>query len=80
MTIRYHVTVPDTATNGGPPGRPSELTVPLWAARPREEALTHIENAILKILTEMESSGVLPPPDTVLPDSIVLTFAAEAEA
>lgn len=45
----------------------------------REEALTHIEKVILIILTEMESNGVLPPPDTVLPGSIVLTFAVEEE-
>ena len=45
----------------------------------REEALTHIENAILMILAEMELNGVSPPADEPVPDSVVLTFAAEGE-
>ena len=48
--------------------------------RTREEALTHIENAISMILAEMELNGVSPPADEPVPDSVVLTFAAEGEA
>ena len=46
----------------------------------REEALTHIENATLMIFAEMELNGVSPPADEPVPDSVVLTFAAEGEA
>lgn len=62
MTIRYHVTVD---RQGGE----------WWAVCPalrhhgaaiggetREEALAHIENAILMILKEMASNGIPPPP------------------
>ena len=46
----------------------------------REEALTHIDNAIQMILAQMQTDGIPPPPDETVPDSVVLTFAAEGEA
>ena len=45
-----------------------------------EEAHTHIENAILMILAEMELNGVSPSADEPVPDRVVLTFATEREA
>ncbi|MSP80781.1 MAG: hypothetical protein EXR02_06910 [Rhodospirillales bacterium] len=41
---------------------------------------THIENAILMILAEMELNGVSPSADEPVPDRVVLTFATEREA
>jgi hypothetical protein len=46
----------------------------------REEALTHIENAIQMILTEMERNSVSPSADEPVPGGVVLTFATEEEA
>ncbi len=43
----------------------------------REEALTHIENAILMILSEMKSAGVSPPPDQQVAGSIQLTIEVD---
>jgi predicted RNase H-like HicB family nuclease len=43
----------------------------------REEALTHIENVISMILAEMESGGVSPPRDELVPGGILLTIEAE---
>ena len=45
----------------------------------REEALTHIDNAIQMILAEMQTDGIPQPPDETVPDSVVLTFAAEGD-
>ena len=42
----------------------------------REEALTHIENVMSMILSEMESGGVSPPPDEPVPGGILLTIEA----
>lgn len=80
MTIRYHVTVsrhrdewravcPALRRHGADIG-----------GETREEALTHIDNAIQMILAEMERKGVSPPADETVPNSVVLTFAAEGEA
>jgi len=80
MTIRYHVTISrhgDEWRADCPALRNHGAVI---GGETREEALTHIENAILTILTEMESNGVSPPPDTAVPDSIVLTFAADGKA
>ena len=43
----------------------------------REEALVHIENAILMILKEMASNGVPPPPDQMTPYGVALTIETE---
>jgi hypothetical protein len=41
----------------------------------REEALAHIENAILMILTEMERNGVSPPADEPVPRGVLLNIS-----
>ena len=77
MTIRYHVTVDRKGDEW-------------WAVCPalrhhgaaiggetREEALVHIENAILMILKEMASNGVPPPPDQMAPYGVALTIETE---
>jgi predicted RNase H-like HicB family nuclease len=43
----------------------------------REEALTHIENAILMILTEMERNGVSPPADEPIASGVLLNISTE---
>lgn len=79
MTIRYHVTVsrhrnewravcPALRKHGADIG-----------GETREEALTHIDFVIQMILAEMQTNGVSPPPDETVPNSVVLTFAAEGE-
>ena len=40
----------------------------------REEALTHIENAILMILAEMEFNGMSPPPNEPVPGGVLLNI------
>ena len=80
MTIRYHVTVsrhrdewravcPALRRHGADIG-----------GETREEALTHIDNAIQMILAEMERNGVSPPADEPVSGGVLLTFAAEGEA
>jgi len=46
----------------------------------REDALSHISNAIIMILAEMGLNGVSPPADEPVPDSVVLTLATEGKA
>ena len=41
----------------------------------REEALTHIENAILMILAEMKLNGLSPPPNEQVPGGVLLNIA-----
>ena len=41
----------------------------------REEALAHIENAILMILAEMELNGLSPPPNEPVPGGVLLNIA-----
>ena len=80
MTVGYHVTV----TRQGDEWR--AVCPALWdhgafiGGETREEALIHVENAISMILAEMELNSVSPPADEPVPDSVVLTFAAEGEA
>lgn len=80
MTTRYHVTVSRHGDEWRAVCPALQNHGAVIGGETREEALTHIENAILMILTEMASDGVSPPPDAVVPDSIVLTLAAEGEA
>lgn len=46
----------------------------------REDALTHIEIAIIMMLAGMELNGVSPPAKEPVPDSVVLPLATEGEA
>jgi len=67
MTIRYHVTVDRQGEEWRavcPALRHHGAAI---GGETREEALVHIENAILMILTEMASNGVPPPPTKCRP-------------
>ena len=80
MTVGYHVTVSrqgDEWRAVCPALRHHGASV---GGETREEAPTHIENAILMILTEMERNGVSPPADEPVPGGVLLTFATEDEA
>ena len=77
MPIRYHVTV-------GRHGDEWRAVCPalrhhgaVIGGETSEEALTHLEHAILTILIEMEANGVPPPPDKVVPGGVVLTVETE---
>ncbi len=74
MTNRYHATVDRQ-------GAQSRAVCPahmdhgaVTGGETREEALTHIENVISMVLSEMESGGVSPPPDEPVPGGILLTI------
>ena len=80
MTIRYHVTVSryrDEWRAVCPALRQHGADI---GGETREEALTHIDNAIQMILAQMQTDGIPPPPDETVPDSVVLTFVAEGDA
>ena len=77
MTVRYHVTVAQQGAEWRAVCPVLRHHGAVIGGETREEALTHIENAILMILAEMELNGVSPPADEPVPDSVVLTFAAE---
>ena len=76
MTSRYHVTV----DRQGDQWRAVCLALKdhgaVTGGETCEEALTHIENVIAMILAEMESGGVSPPPDELVPGGILLTIEA----
>ena len=77
MTIRYHVTVSwlgDEWRAVCPALRHHGAVI---GGETREEALTHIENAILMILTEMERNGISPPADEPVPGGILLNISTE---
>jgi predicted RNase H-like HicB family nuclease len=77
MTVRYHVTVSQHGDKWRavcPALRHHGASV---GGETREEALTHIENAILMILTEMERNFVSPPADEPVAGGILLAIATE---
>ena len=74
MTIRYHVTVDrqgDQWLAVCPALRHHGAVI---GGETREEALTHIENAISMILAEMELNGVSPPPNEPVPGGVLLNI------
>jgi predicted RNase H-like HicB family nuclease len=80
MTICYHVTVSrcrDEWRAVCPALRKHGADI---GGETREEALTHIDNAIQMILLQMQTGGIPPPPDETVPNSLVMTFSAEGEA
>ena len=77
MTFRYHVTVARQGTEWRADCPALRHHGAITGGETREEALTHIENAILMILAEMESGGVSPPRDEPVPGGILLTIKAE---
>jgi len=77
MTIRYHVTVDRQGEEWRavcPALRHHGAAI---GGETREEALVHIENAILMILKEMGSNGISPPPDQMVPYGVALTIETE---
>ena len=77
MTIRYHVTVDRQGEEWRavcPALRHHGAAI---GGETREEALVHIENAILMILKEMGANGVSPPPDQMVPYGVALTIETE---
>jgi predicted RNase H-like HicB family nuclease len=77
MTIRYHVTVDRQGDEWQAVCPALRNHGAVIGGETREEALTHIDNAIQMILAEMQTNGVSPPPDEPAPNSVVLTFATE---
>jgi predicted RNase H-like HicB family nuclease len=77
MTVRYHVTVDRQGDEWRAVCPALQHHGAAIGGETREEALVHIENAILMILKEMASNGEPPPPDEVRPHSIVLTIQTE---
>ncbi|MDA0990644.1 MAG: hypothetical protein O3A51_07825 [Verrucomicrobia bacterium] len=77
MTFRYHVTVARQGTEWRAVCPALKDHGAVTGGETREEALTHIENAISMILAEMELNGVSPPFNEPVPGGILLTIEAE---
>ena len=77
MTIRYYVTVYRQGTEWRAVCPALKDHGAVTGGETREEALTHIENAISMILAEMELNGVSPPFNEPVPGGILLTIEAE---
>ena len=67
MTNRYHVTVDRQGDQRRAVCPALRDYGAVTGGETREEALIHIENVISMILAAMESGGVLPPPDELVP-------------
>ncbi len=76
MTIRYHVTVDRQSGQWRAVCPALRDHGAVTGGETCEEALIHIENVISMILAEMESGGVSPPPDELVPGGILLTIDA----
>ncbi len=76
MTSRYHVTVDRQGDQWRAVCPALRDHGAVTGGETREEALIHIENVIAMILAEMESGGVSPPPDELVPGGILLTIDA----
>ena len=77
MTFRYHVTVVRQGTEWRAVCPALRNHGAVIGGETREEALTHIDNAIQMILTQMQTDGIPPPPDEAVPGGILLTIKAE---
>lgn len=77
MTFRYHVTVVRQGTEWRAVCPALRHHGAVIGGETREEALTHIDNAIQMILTEMERNGVSPPADEPVSGGILLTIKVE---
>lgn len=77
MTIRYHVTVSRHRDEWRAACLALRHHGAVIGGETREEALTHIENAILVVLTDLDFNGFPPPADEPVSDSVSLTFATE---
>ena len=76
MTSRYHVTIDRRGDQWRAVCPALKDHGAVTGGETREEALTHIENVISMILSEMDSRGKLPPPDELVPGGILVTIEA----
>ena len=75
MVVSYHVTV-DRQGNEWRAACPAlRHHGAVIGGETREEALAHIEHAILMILAEMELNGLSPPPNEPVPGGVLLNIA-----
>ena len=74
MVVSYHVTVDRQGNEWRAVCPALRHHGAVIGGETREEALTHIENAILMILAEMELNGMLPPPNEPVPDGVLLNI------
>ena len=75
MVVSYHVTVDRQGNEWRAVCPALRHHGAVIGGETREEALAHIENAILMILAEMELNGLLPPPNEQVPGGVLLNIA-----
>ena len=75
MVVSYHVTVDRQGNEWWAVCPALRHHGAVIGGETREEALTHIENAILMILAEMELNGLSPPPNEQVPGGVLLNIA-----
>ena len=75
MTVGYHVTISRQGDEWRAVCPALRHHGASMGGETREEALTHIDNAIQMILAQMQTNGVLPPPDELVADSVVLVLS-----
>ena len=75
MVVRYHVTVDRQGNEWRAVCPALRHHGAVIGGESREEALTHIENAILMILVEMELNGLSPPPNEPVSGGVLLNIA-----
>ncbi len=74
MVVSYHVTVDRQGNEWRAVCPALRHHGAVIGGETREEALTHIENAILMILAEMELNGMSPPPNEPVPGGVLLNI------
>jgi predicted RNase H-like HicB family nuclease len=77
MTVSYHVTVDQQGDEWRAVCPALRHHGAVIGGETREEALTHIENAIFMMLAEMRLNGILPPPNEPLPGGVLLNIQIE---
>ena len=75
MVVSYHVTVDRQGNEWRAVCPALRHHGAVIGGETREEALTHIENAILMILAEMELNGLSPPTNEPVPGGVLLNIA-----
>ena len=75
MTVSYHVTVARQGYEWRAVCPALRHHGAVIGGETREEALTHIENAILMILAELDFNGLPPPPNEPVPGGVLLNIA-----
>ena len=74
MVVSYHVTVDQQGNEWRAVCPALRHHGAVIGGETREEALTHIENAILMILAEMESNRLSSPPNEPVPGGVLLNI------